>query len=90
MSMIYAELDSSNVVIQVIITESRPKTGSYKKADQSVGIGYNYSPYLDIFIPPKPFKSWKFIDGTWQEPKERPLKMCYWDEEIISWRSVGE
>lgn len=53
------------------------------------GIGYNYDPDRDAFIPPKPYASW-LLDETsciWQAPTPCPAdgKPYQWDETTLSW-----
>lgn len=59
------------------------------------GIGYTYDSVRDAFIPPKPYESWIFNEGTywWDPPVPYPAdgglltgKFYYWDEETISWK----
>lgn len=57
------------------------------------GIGYFYDESLDAFIAPKPFDSWLLDEQTckWIAPKPYPSngKICYWDENILSWVEFG-
>jgi hypothetical protein len=53
------------------------------------GIGYLYNEELDIFLPPKPFNSWKLDKQTayWQAPVEQPKdnKFYTWSEDALKW-----
>lgn len=58
------------------------------------GIGYQYDPIRDAFIPPKPFASWSLDEATcqWNPPVEMPTdgKMYNWDEATTSWIEVTQ
>ena len=53
------------------------------------GIGYQYDPVRDAFIPPKPFASWLLNETTclWGAPTPEPDdgKLYAWDEATTSW-----
>ena len=53
------------------------------------GIGYQYDPIRDAFIPPKPFASWVLDETTcrWEAPVPYPQdgKRYQWDEATTSW-----
>ena len=53
------------------------------------GIGYQYDPIRDAFIPPKPFASWVLDEATcrWEAPVPYPQdgKRYQWDEATTSW-----
>jgi len=57
------------------------------------GIGYQYDPNRDAFIPPKPYPSWTFNELTldWDPPVENSCidlenqKIPVWDEDSLSW-----
>jgi hypothetical protein len=52
------------------------------------GIGMNYDPDRDAFIPQKPFPSWSLNEDTcqWESPTPRPEGiMYYWDEDALQW-----
>lgn len=53
------------------------------------GIGYQYDPSLDAFIPPQPFASWLLNENTcqWQAPVPMPAdrKAYAWDEAAVNW-----
>lgn len=57
------------------------------------GIGYQYDPIRDAFIPPKPFPSWVLDEATcrWNAPVAMPNdgKMYQWDEATTSWVEMG-
>jgi len=56
------------------------------------GIGYQYDPIRNAFIPPKPFASWLLNESTcrWEAPVAQPQdgKMYQWDEATLSWVEV--
>jgi len=51
------------------------------------GIGYQYDPALDAFIPPKPFPSWLLNESTcqWDPPIPCPSEPSVWNEASLSW-----
>lgn len=56
------------------------------------GVGYNYDPVLDAFIPPQPYPSW-LLNTTicqWEAPVPYPNdgKRYKWDEATLSWVEV--
>jgi len=60
--------------------------GSIRK--RYCGIGYSYNSELDMFIPPKPHKSWTLdSNGDWQAPVAYPTdgNRYDWDENNQSW-----
>ena len=56
------------------------------------GIGYQYDPIRNAFIPPKPFASWLLNESTcrWEAPVAQPQddKMYQWDEATLSWVEI--
>lgn len=56
------------------------------------GIGFQYEPQKDAFIPPKPFNSWSLNEETclWNAPIPYPNdgEMYYWNEPSLSWVKV--
>ncbi len=52
------------------------------------GIGYQYDPVRDAFIPPKPFPSWTLDEElcVWKPPTPPPSLMHVWDEEAGAWK----
>lgn len=56
------------------------------------GIGYQYDPIRDAFIPPKPYPSWVLVEETcqWTAPVAYPTdgKPYYWDEATTSWVEI--
>lgn len=53
-------------------------------------IGGIYNEQLDIFLPPKPFPSWRLNEtlGEWESPIPRPdipNKVLRWNEENQEW-----
>lgn len=57
------------------------------------GIGYQYDPIRNAFIPPKPYASWLLDEATcrWTAPVPYPQdgKIYTWDEATTSWVEVG-
>jgi len=55
------------------------------------GIGYVYDEELDVFIPPKPFASWKlnYTTFTWEPPTAKPANekgfVWKWGEANQEW-----
>jgi hypothetical protein len=61
-------------------------SGSIRK--RYCGVGYSYDPSLDMFIQPKPYKSWTLdSNGDWQAPVSYPTdgNRYDWDENSQSW-----
>jgi len=58
------------------------------------GLGYQYDPDRDAFIPPKPFESWVLDESTclWVAPVDMPDdgKEYRWDEDSTSWVEIVE
>lgn len=65
--------------------------GSIRK--NFAGIGFTYLPEQDVFIPPKPYPSWKLshVDYTWKPPKPHPAdgKPYFWDENNLEWSEIS-
>lgn len=57
------------------------------------GVGYNYDPTRDAFIPPKPFASWVLNETTclWEAPAAYPAdgNIHTWDESSYQWVLVN-
>lgn len=55
------------------------------------GIGYEYRPDIDAFVPPQPFPSWVVnpSTGLWDPPVARPStdEILIWDEDSQQWVS---
>lgn len=72
-------------------TTTRWKQTSYNASMRKnyAGIGYQYDPIRDAFIPPKPFPSWALDEATcrWNPPVTMPTdnKLYIWDEATTSW-----
>jgi hypothetical protein len=66
--------------------EGRPLRKNY------AGIGYNYDPARDAFIPPTPYASWVLNEDTclWEAPIPRPQDGNYyvWSEDLQQWMPV--
>ena len=56
------------------------------------GIGYQYNPTLDAFVPPTPYPSWVLNEVTcqWAAPVAYPTdtKTYKWDEATLSWVEI--
>jgi hypothetical protein len=53
---------------------------------QYAGVGYTYDAVADVFITPKPYKSWSLDENfDWQAPIDKPEGNWSWDEEIGNW-----
>jgi hypothetical protein len=63
--------------------EGRPLRGNY------AGIGYTYDDVNDVFIAPKPFKSWVLNNSSWlwEAPTPMPTKggPFTWSEDAQAW-----
>jgi hypothetical protein len=64
--------------------------GNFRK--NYAGIGFNYDPERDAFIPPKPYESWLLDEETcvWLPPIEHPNDdgSYVWDESEGDWVEV--
>ena len=58
------------------------------------GIGYQYDPVLDAFIPPQPYPSWLLDEETaqWKAPVNYPIDggRYTWNEETLTWDAINE
>lgn len=67
--------------------EQTSYNGSFRNC--YAGIGYIFDEKLNVFIPPKPFKSWTFdeINCNWIPPIRRPNddKVYFWNEDKMTW-----
>lgn len=94
----YAELNSDNVVVNIIIsTEAQVqllpgnfiKFGTTETSSRKEAIvSGTYDLENDIFIAPKPYPSWSLSDSKdWVPPVERPTSGTpyMWNEESTSW-----
>jgi hypothetical protein len=70
--MRFAEIDSDNIVIRVIVADSLEwveetlggvwlETFKDGTRGHMAGIGYTYDADRDAFIPPQPFPSWVWL-----------------------------
>jgi hypothetical protein len=65
--------------------------GKFRK--QYAGIGCIYNSDLDMFISPKPFKSWTLnLNGDWEAPVAYPTdgNRYTWNEENLAWEAINE
>jgi hypothetical protein len=62
--------------------------GSFRK--QYAGTGYTYDAVNNVFITPRPFKSWELDKNfDWQPPVARPgVGNWKWDEKTLSWTEI--
>jgi hypothetical protein len=91
----FAELDSDNKVINVIVATDASITqisGKFIKCSDVTGevsIGGHYDKDRNQFVAPKPFPSWTLNeDLEWESPvgeKPNDGKFYGWDEENQSW-----
>ena len=100
----WAQLDSDNIVIQVIVADSvewcEAEFGgtwveTFRKGVERknfAGTGFTYDSDLDAFIPPQKYESWVLDEATclWEAPITMPNDGASyeWDEESTSWTLV--
>lgn len=100
----FAQLDSENIVQQVIVANSAEWCSAnfggvwietFKDSSQRfhyAGIGYTYDADRDAFIPPKPFEFWVLNEDTclWEPPIPYPNDggVYEWDESFGDWVEV--
>lgn len=64
--------------------------GNFRK--HYAGIGYEYRPDLDAFIPPKPYDSWILNEDTcqWEAPTPYPTNggIYIWVEDDLNWQLI--
>lgn len=57
---------------------------------QYAGIGFTYDVDADVFIAPQPFPSWSLdANHDWQAPVPKPEGNWFWDEDSLSWVTIG-
>ena len=92
----WAEIDGSNLVTDVRVSESAPASGTwvqtYKDRSQRknyAGIGYTWDSGRNAFIAPKPYPSWVLNESTcrWEAPVTYPDdgNRYLWDENNTRW-----
>jgi len=58
------------------------------------GASWWYIPEKDIFVPPKPYDSWKLTnEGMWEAPKPIPTepgKFYIWEEDKKIWKEAAQ
>jgi hypothetical protein len=98
--MYFAQINSSNIVIQVIVADQdfvNTQPGTWVQTDISgmspinyAGIGYTWNSTLGGFIAPQPFPSWTLNNANcqWSPPTSYPMDggVYYWDEPSLSWK----
>ena len=89
---IYAELDQTNKVINVIVADAEfiaTQTDKTYVLLNRGGIGWTYDG--TNFIAPRPFESWSLDNNyDWQAPKPKPDGAYYWDEDLQDWIKINE
>lgn len=96
--MHFAEIDSNNVVVRVIVCDSKDWCESilggtwvrtYRNTPRKnyAGPGYIYYPDAENFSSPRPYPSWNLNTDTynWEAPVPRPEGCCEWDEGNATW-----
>lgn len=94
----FAELDSNNIVLRVIVADSAfiaTQPGRWVESNAAVyknaaAIGYTFDEQRQAFLAPKQFPSWVFNESTyrWDPPVPRPPydgNFYRWDEPSTSW-----
>ena len=88
---IYAELDQTNIVVNVIVADAEFISTSnldYVLLSRG-GIGWTYDG--TNFIAPQPYPSWTLDSNyDWQAPKSKPDGAYYWDEDLKDWIKINE
>ena len=98
----FAKIDKNNFVTELLVCEQdfinsgevgdsfnwvqTSYNDNFRK--QFAGIGFKYDKTNDVFIKPKPFKSWTLDSNfNWQPPTPMPTdaKAYSWNEENQSW-----
>jgi hypothetical protein len=99
----WAELDSKNIVLRVIVADSKEwceenlggiwKRTYYDTPGQVyAGIGYEW--FEEKFRPQKPYPSWSFDVDTWHwtspipYPEDSPEIPREWNEELQNWQII--
>lgn len=104
----FAFYSNNNVVVQVLPVPDDANELDFARhvgmtcketfKDQSsrgkfAGVGYNYVPDHDIFIPPQPFNSWTIdVDSAdWVAPVDKPSDGGHylWNEFKVEWEPSG-
>ena len=97
--MYYAQIDSNNVVIQVLVADQdfvdhQPGTWVLTDIDgispkNYAGIGHVWHPELNGFVPQTPYPSWVLNSSTclWDAPIPMPTDghVYNWNETTKSW-----
>jgi hypothetical protein len=93
----FAELDSNNIVIRVIVADQSfvDSIGGIwqetfmESEKKGAGIGDTYDATRDAFISPKPYGSWLLDEETcqWEAPTPMPQDENFytWNEEQLNW-----
>src|ERR1035437_7490937 len=98
--MMFAKLDNSSVVVQVIVAEQdyiNAQTDIYVQTDPDgvspknyAGIGDTWHPELNAFVRKSPFVSWVLNTDSCEFEAPTPMlqdgKSYKWDESTLSWK----
>lgn len=98
----FAQIDSNNVVTQVIVADQdfvSTQPGTWVETDINgvspknyAGIGMTWRSDLNGFISPSPFPSWTLNTSTcqWQAPIPMPTTggPYMWNEKVEEWMTV--
>lgn len=83
MSIFYPDIKDSQIVQTSINNNIRKRYA---------GVGFSYNRIHDVFIQPKPYKSWIFDENTlgWIPPIPPPAdaENYYWDENNLNWKFI--
>lgn len=96
----FAEIDANNIVLRVIVCESKEwcesrlggtwvRTYYSTPGKNFAGHGFIYYTEAENFSAPQPYPSWTLntVTYVWDPPVSRPDdgQMYTWDEETTSW-----
>ena len=91
----YAELNTDNIVVNVIVADAEfvatQTDKTYVEYDETkpAAIGYTYDADADVFITPQPFASWTLDSNhDWQPPTPKPEGDYYWNEAELEWVAI--
>jgi hypothetical protein len=93
----YAELNTDNIVINVIVADAEfvatqtDKTYVEYTDENPAGIGFTYSADADVFVAPQPYPSWTLDSNhDWQPPTPYPTdgETYSWNEEELAWAGI--
>jgi hypothetical protein len=62
---------------------------NHKIRKQYAGIGYTYDADADVFVAPRPYRSWTLDSNhDWQPPTPKPEGKYKWSEKDLEWVAV--